>query len=205
MKTDEVRINNEIKAPEMRVILPDGENLGVVPTSEALAKAKELELDLIEVSPMAKPPVGKIADFGRWAYEEKKKDKEKRQGSKPTETKNLQIKIGTGEHDLELKAGMASKFLTQGHRVKLDLYLRGRAKYMKPEFHRERMDRILNLISVPFKVADDFKKSPKGMTIIIERTKSAKGGSPDQLSADLGDKSKKVEENKAGEEDNSKL
>jgi len=171
LKVEEVRINKEILVPELRVILPNGDNLGVVKREEALKKAMELELDLVEISPNANPPVAKIIDHGKWQYLEKKKIKEQKAGTKQTETKNLQVKVQTGEHDLELKAKQASKFLSEGHRVKLDLYLRGRAKYMKPEFHRERMERMLKLISVPYKVASDFQKSPKGLTIIIERGK----------------------------------
>ena len=172
LKTEEVRINKEIRVPELRVILPDGTNLGVIKTSEALAKAVQLELDLIEVSPTAVPPVAKIMDFGKWKYQEDKKEKERKAGSKPTETKNLQVKIGTDESGLGLKARMASKFLAEGHRVKIDLYLRGRAKYLKPEFHRERLKRFLDLVSIPYKIADDFKSSPKGLTVVIEREKT---------------------------------
>ena len=168
---DSVRINNQIGAPELRVILDDGTNLGVVPTREALAKAEEMNLDLIEISPTAKPPVAKIADLGKYQYEEKKKAKEAKQKAHSVETKNLQIKIGTGDHDLELKAKNASKFLKEGHRVKIELYLRGRAKYMDPKFHKERLDRILNLITEEFQIADPPKKSPKGLALIVERKK----------------------------------
>jgi len=165
------RINNQIKTSEVRVIGKDGENLGVMPTEEAIAIAQKDILDLIEISPNATPPVAKIADYGKYQYEEKKKQKDARTKTHTTELKTLQVKIGTGEHDLELKAKNASKWLKEGHRIKLDLFLAGRAKYLKPDFLKERLDRILILITEEFKIVDGPKKSPKGLTVILEKSK----------------------------------
>jgi len=165
-----IRINNQIRARELRVINEDGSNLGVLSFSEALAKAQGLETDLIEISPNAVPPVAKIMDFGKYQYLEQKKQKQAK-GPTGGETKNLQVKIGTGEHDLELKAKKASEFLREGHRVKINLFLPGRAKYLDPNFLKERLDRILTLISENYRVASVPQKSPKGLTVIIERAK----------------------------------
>lgn len=167
---EKVRINNEIRAAEVRAIGPEGENLGVISTKEAILRAEEAGLDLVEVSAKANPPVARITDYGKYLYEQKKKAK-KAQTSHKTETKSLQVKIGTGEHDLELKSKKASTFLKEGHRVKIDLFLKGRTKYFKEDFLRERLDRILHLISEPHKIADGPKKSPKGLTVIIDRDK----------------------------------
>jgi translation initiation factor IF-3 len=128
-------------------------------------------LDLIEISPEANPPVAKIADFGKYQYEQNKKLKKAKAGAKPTETKSIQVKIGTGDHDLELKAKTASKWLKDGHRIKVELYLSGRAKYMEENFLRERLDRVLRLITENYKVADSYKRGPKGITITIEKSK----------------------------------
>jgi len=141
-----------------------------------LAKAREKGLDLIEISPNAVPPVAKIMDFGKFQYEQKKKQQKTR--TKTTETKSLQIKIGTGEHDLELKARKASEFLKEGHRVKIDLFLRGRAKYMEKGFLEDRLNRVLHLITEEFKVADAPKRSPKGLSMIIEKGNKAKQVTP---------------------------
>lgn len=150
----------------------EGNNLGVLPFSKALGIAQEQELDLIEVSPNAVPPVAKIMNFGKFQYLEQKK---LRQTKGPTsELKSLQIKIGTGEHDLELKAKKASTFLKEGHRVKIDLFLPGRTKYFDFNFLNERLKRILNLITEDYRLADTPKKSPKGLTVIVERGKSNK-------------------------------
>jgi len=169
---EKVRINNQIRARELRVIEEGAGNLGTLLFEDALARAREKGLDLIEISPNAVPPVAKIMDFGKFQYEQKKKQQKTR--TKTTETKSLQIKIGTGEHDLELKARKASQFLKEGHRVKIDLFLRGRAKYMEKGFLEDRLNRVLHLITEEFKVADAPKKSPKGLSMIIERGTKAK-------------------------------
>ena len=131
-------------------------------------------MDLIEISPQADPPIAKIMDFGKWQYTENKKQKKAKAGAKPTETKSIQIKIGTGEHDLELKAKTASKWLRDGHRIKVELYLSGRAKYMQDSFLRERLERVLHLITENYKIAEAYKKGPKGPTMTIERDKEIK-------------------------------
>lgn len=166
---DRVRLNHDIRASELRVLLEDGSNLGVLSKSEALVKAEQLGLDLVEISPNASPPIAKIVDFGRWQYAEKKKQKEQKQKSHIQETKSIQVKIGTGDHDLELKAKMASRFLADGNRVKADLYLRGRAKYMDKKFLEERLDRVLKLITEEFKIVDPIKAGPKGLSVTIEQ------------------------------------
>lgn len=161
-------INQRIRARELRVIGPQGENLGVLTLSEALKKAEEFGLDLIEISPTANPPVAKIADFGKYLYEENKKAKNAKK-SHSSEVKNVQVKLATGDHDLALKAKKTSEWLTEGHKVKVDLFLPGRAKYLDEKFLKERIERMLKLVSVDYRVADSAKKSPKGMTVIIER------------------------------------
>jgi translation initiation factor IF-3 len=165
------RVNNSIRAEEVRLIGPEGENLGVVKTKEALLKAAEFELDLVEISPNAVPPIAKIVDYGKFLYAENKKQKSIKSKTHMVEVKGIQIKVGTGEHDLSLKAKKASEWLKEGHRVKIDLFLPGRTKYMNEAFLRERMDRVFKLISEDFKVAEAPKKSPKGLTAVIERAK----------------------------------
>ncbi len=141
----------------------------MLPVGEALAKAADWGLDLIEISPGAKPPVAKIMDFGKYQYLENKKEKAAKLKGHATETKTLQVKVGTGEHDLQLKAAKAGEFLGEGHRVKIDLFLPGRAKYLDQKFLVERLERFLRLIPTDYKVADPAKKSPKGWTVVIER------------------------------------
>jgi translation initiation factor IF-3 len=165
------RINNQIRAKELRVIDGEGQNLGILSIRDALELAQNKGLDLIEISPNANPPIGKIMDFGKYQYEVNKKLKKAKAGSKPTETKSIQIKIGTGDHDLELKAKTASKWLKEGHRIKVELFLTGRTKYMDEKFLRERLDRVLHLITEGYKVSDSYKRTPKGLVITIEKAK----------------------------------
>ena len=165
------RINNQIRAKEIRVIDSENKNLGVFPIKEALELAEREGLDLIEIAPNAVPPLGKLMNFGKYKYEVNKKLKKSHAGSKHTETKSIQIKIGTGDHDLELKAKTASKWLKDGHRIKVELFLSGRAKYMDEKFLKERLDRVLHLVTTDYKVADAYKRGPKGLTTTIEKAK----------------------------------
>ena len=163
------RINHQIKAPELRVVTAEGENLGVISTEKALAEAKTRGLDLIEISPTAIPPVAKIMDYGKYLYDEKKKTKVAKARTQISELKSVQVKIGTGEHDLELKAKKASEWLGEGNRVKVDLYLVGRSKFMDLNFLKERLERILKLITVEYKIAQEPVKGPKGLTVYLEK------------------------------------
>jgi len=164
-----VKINHQIKATEVRVITVDGENLGVLPTVKALEEARNRGMDLIEISPTAVPPVAKIMDYGKYLYDEKKKQKETKSRAQTSELKIIQVKIGTGEHDLNLKAKRVSEWLAEGNRVKIDLYLVGRSKYMDINFLKERLDRLLKLVTVEYKVSQDVVKGPKGLSIVIEK------------------------------------
>src|SRR6266436_6103723 len=169
-----VRMNEGIRAPEIRVLGPAGENFGIMATRDALAKARELGYDLIEVSPNANPPVCKITDYGKYKYEQKKKDKEVKSRAVVHETKEAQVKIGTSENDMRIKANKIGEWLKEGHRVKIDLFLWGRYKYMEFNFLKERLERFLAIIPESYKIADEIKKSPKGLSVAIERDTSVK-------------------------------
>jgi len=163
------KINQYIRAEELRVIGEEGENFGLLPTKEAIKKAEDLGLDLIEISPNAKPPVAKIMDFGKYQYAEKKKANAAKAKIKNVEVKSIQVKVGTGDGDLNLKANKASKWLKEGHRIKVELFLPGRTKYMEKDFLEERLQRVLKLITEDFIFAQEVKKVPKGIHVIIEK------------------------------------
>ena len=169
MATDRLRINNEIRAQELRVVSADGGNLGVLALADALAAAKTAGLDLIEISPSAVPPVAKIMDYGKFEYERSKKEKVAKSKVKISETKEVQIKVGTGDHDMDLKAKKAAEWLSQGHRVRAELFLKGRYKGMSEEFLKERLERFLLRIPYAYKVAEPIERSPKGFAGVIER------------------------------------
>lgn len=168
---EKIRINRQIRARELRVIDSEGKNIGVLSLDDAIKFAEEKNLDVIEISPNANPPIAKIMDFGKYQYEQNKKQKKMKAGSHQTGLKSIQVKVGTGEHDLEIKAKSASAWLKEGHRIKIDLFLTGRSKYMPEAFLKERLTRILHLISEEYKVAEDFKKGPKGITVVLEKAK----------------------------------
>ena len=174
LATDSTRINHQIRASEVRVVGPEGENFGVLALSEALAKATEAGLDLIEISPNAVPPVAKIMEYGKFQYEQQKKRREIKAKSHSTETKSVQVKIGTGDNDMALKAKRAAEWLKEGHRVKVDLFLWGRYKYMEFGFLKERLERFLKLIPHEYRLADPIGKSPKGLSTTIERVAKQK-------------------------------
>lgn len=173
MITDRLLINNEIRAKELRVIGAEGENLGVLSLSEALAAANRAGLDLIEISPSAVPPVAKIADYGKFEYERSKKEKVAKAKIKISETKEVQIKVGTGDNDMMLKAKKAAEWLAEGHRVRAELFLKGRYKGMSEEFLKDRLEKFLTRINYAYKMAEPITRSPKGFAGVIERDLAA--------------------------------
>ncbi|PIR83069.1 translation initiation factor IF-3 [Candidatus Kaiserbacteria bacterium CG10_big_fil_rev_8_21_14_0_10_56_12] len=167
--TERLLINNEIRARELRVIGAQGENLGVISLDGALDAAKTAGMDLIEISPSATPPVAKIMDYGKFEYERSKKEKVAKAKVKISETKEVQIKVGTGENDMMLKAKKAADWLAEGHRVRAELFLKGRYKGMDEKFLKERLEKFLVRIPYAYKVAEPIAKSPKGFAGVIER------------------------------------
>ncbi|MCA1764950.1 MAG: translation initiation factor IF-3 [Desulfobulbaceae bacterium] len=120
------RINAEIDCPEVRLINVDGEQAGVVSTREAMSLAGESGLDLVEVSPTAEPPVCRIMDFGKYRYEQSKKQAEAKKKQSVVEVKEIKLRPKTEKHDLDFKMKNIRKFLDQGNKVKVTLRFRGR-------------------------------------------------------------------------------
>jgi translation initiation factor IF-3 len=148
-----------------------GKQIGIVSLAEALQMAGERNLDLVQVTEKVEPPVCKIMDYGKYRYKEKKKAQESAKKVREVETKSIRLKLGTSQHDLEVKAKQASEFLKEGNRVKIELILRGQAKFLDKNFLRERIERILPLITEVCKIVEGPKPGPTGIHIIIERIK----------------------------------
>jgi translation initiation factor IF-3 len=125
-RSNKVNINQRIRAKEVRVIDPDGEQIGIIPTKEALEAAAEAGLDLVEVSPNAKPPVCKIMDYGRYRYEQTKKKQEAKKKQSTFQLKEIKVRPKTGEHDLQVKIGHIKKFIGNKDKVKVSVIFRGR-------------------------------------------------------------------------------
>ncbi|MDA1334471.1 MAG: translation initiation factor IF-3 [bacterium] len=168
MVQKKTRINKAISAPEVRVIGAEGENLGVKPTKEALELAQQADLDLIEISPTAKPPVVRIMDWGKYQYQLDKEARKTKKKSHDVEIKGIRVRLGTGAHDLTLKAKRAEEFLKEGHRVLVQMTLRGREKYLDRKFIESRITKLLEAITVPFKISEGPKKGPRGLLTTIE-------------------------------------
>ena len=178
LSTEKIRINKEIRAPELRVVGAQGENLGVLSFQAALQAAESSGLDLIEISPNAKPPVAKVMDYGKFQYELKKRESAARAKAKVSETKEVQIKVGTGENDMRLKANKAAEWLAEGHRVRAELFLKGRYKGMEEAFLKARLEKFLLLIPFAYKIAEPVARAPKGFAAIIERDVKATAAKP---------------------------
>jgi translation initiation factor IF-3 len=175
LSNERVRINREISSRELRVIGAQGENLGVISLSEALKAAETAGLDLIEISPNAVPPVAKVMDYGKFQYEQKKKESAARAKAKVSETKEVQIKVGTGDNDMRLKARKAAEWLDEGHRVRVELFLKGRYKGMEEAFLKTRLEKFIMLIPYAYRIAEPVTRSPKGFAGILERDPKGTG------------------------------
>lgn len=127
----------------MRVVLEDGTQLGVMETDEARAKAEEMGLDLLEISPNARPPVCKIIDAGKWKYEQSKKEREAKRNATTVEIKQIKLRPKTDDHDIEFKTRHARRFLEEGNKVQFIVRFRGREN-AHPETGKAALDKILS-------------------------------------------------------------
>ena len=125
-KSNEPRINDEITAKQVRLVAPDGEMIGVVDTRQALQKAEEFGLDLVEISPTAEPPVCKILDYGKFKYENQKRANEARKKQKIVQIKEIKLRATIDPHDFDIKMKQVVKFLEEGDKVKISMRFRGR-------------------------------------------------------------------------------
>jgi len=134
----------------VRVINDDGEQLGVIDTRDAIKQAKDRELDLVEVSPNADPPVCKIADFGAMKYKQQKLARKQKARQKKVTTKGIRISMNIDEHDFQNKVKHAQKFLGEGHKIKIELILRGRQRQFGNQA-KEQFDKFEEALGIPTK------------------------------------------------------
>jgi len=138
----DVRINREIRAREVRVIDPEGKQLGVIPLVEALRTAISFELDLVEVSPKSEPPVCRIMDYGKYKYQQSKKAHDAKKKQAVVHIKEVKFRPKTEEHDLQFKLRHIERFLKEGDKTKIAIIFRGR-EIAHPEIGRQLMGRII--------------------------------------------------------------
>jgi translation initiation factor IF-3 len=169
----EPRINDRIRAREVRLVGPDGSQIGIKPLPEALAFARELELDLVEVAAMANPPVCRVMDFGKFKYEAAQQAKESRRKSTAVAVKEMKYrpKIGTG--DFTTKTRQVEKFLGQGHKVKVTIMFRGR-EVQHPELGQRILERVADAVAHFGKVEVMPKLDGRNMVMVLAPDKKAK-------------------------------
>ena len=140
------QINDEIRDKELRIIDTDGSQLGIMSASEALDKAAEKNLDLVKISPMAKPPVCKIMDYGKYRFEQAKREKEARKNQHIVDIKEIRLSLNIDTHDFETKRNHALRFISEGNKVKVSIRFRGR-EMGHPELGQEIMQRFAGAMS----------------------------------------------------------
>lgn len=135
------RVNEAIRTPQLRVIDADGKQIGVMSRSEALSQARSFDLDLVEISPNASPPVAKIIDWGKYSYQRTKQLQKSKKASKTLDVKQVRFGLKIGEHDLDVKLKKVSQFIEQGHKVRISVMFRGRELA-----HKELGDKMIDKI-----------------------------------------------------------
>lgn len=152
----------------MRLIDDVGNNLGVVEIQKALDLARQKDLDLIEIAPQAKPPVARIIDFGKYQYLQEKQIRQQKAKQKTTGVKLVKIRPSISEHDAMVKIKKLEEFLAEGHKVKIDMFLKGRERAHK-DFAKEKFEKFIALIQIKYLVEQSLRQLPTGFTILISK------------------------------------
>ncbi len=153
------------------MISPDGEQLGILAVDQALATAEQLGLDLVEVAPLARPPVCRIMDYGKFKYEEQRKAREARKKQHHVQLKEVKMRPGIEDHDFDFKVRHARRFLEEGNKVKLTMMFRGR-QMAHPELGREVLNRVVEVVSDLAKVESAPHMEARSMTMVLAPIKS---------------------------------
>ena len=169
-KLKSIKINEGIKSEDVRLIDSNDKNVGVVKTKDAIKQARDLDLDLVQISSKVRPPIAKIVDYGKYSYEMKKKAKKVKSTMVESKTKSIQIKVGTGKDTLETRSKKICQWLAEGNRIRVDLFLWGRYKYMDKGFLQEKITSFLDMIPCEFS-HDEIQKSPKGYSVTLQNKK----------------------------------
>jgi translation initiation factor IF-3 len=176
------RVNRRIRIPQVRVVDDEGNQVGILPTSEALAMAEEKGLDLVEVSPKARPPVCKIMDYGKYMYQMNKRAKEARKRQHVTHVKEIKMRPKIEPHDYEFKMRHAREFLAEGDKVKCTVIFRGRELAHK-ELGRRLMEKMIEDLSGEAIVESPIRTEGRAMAMVL----SAKATTKDKERGRTGD------------------
>lgn len=163
------RRNGQIRAPQVRLIDETGKNVGIVDIEKALAAAREKELDLIEISSKASPPVARIMEYGKYMYDQEKRGREAQKKQKvSTVTKGVRISMRTSEHDLAIKAQNVDKFLKKGYKVRVELFMRGREKALKEQADKK-IEEFLGVIGEAYTLEQEPTRHPRGLYFSLKK------------------------------------
>lgn len=173
------RINERIYAQTMRVLDPEGKQIGILSKNEALEKARELELDLVEVAPTAKPPVARIVDFNKFLYQQEKKKREEKRKAKVTETKEVRFGPFMNDHDLETMVRRAREFLDNSDKVKLVVRFAGR-QITHPEFGEKILEKAVASLSDISKIERERHFEGRQLIVILSPEKNKNGKEKNQ-------------------------
>jgi translation initiation factor IF-3 len=173
ISASDYRVNDRIRAPKVRLIGPDGKNVGVVEIHDAQRLAQESELDLVEVAPNADPPVCRVMDFGKFVYERAKKEREARKAQTKIEVKEIRLRPKTNEHHRNLKVRDARRWLEDGMKVKVRVRFRGR-EITYPEIALEDLKQIAEDLSDVAVVEQNPAPEGRSMLMVLAPTKGAK-------------------------------
>ncbi|HET6702280.1 MAG TPA: translation initiation factor IF-3 [Gemmatimonadaceae bacterium] len=164
--TKRVRVNRQIRISPVRVIAPDGSQLGILDVDVALARAQEEGLDLVEVAPTARPPVVRIMDYGKFKFEQAKQARLAKKKQHVILLKEVKYRPGIDDHDFDTKTRHARRFIEEGNKVKVTMMFRGR-QVAHPELGREVLDRVATELADIGKIETDAKLEGKNMTMIL--------------------------------------
>ena len=167
----QTRINEMIRRPEVRVINPDGQQLGIYPIRQALTIAQELGLDLVEINPKADPPVCRIMDYGKFKYEQKKQTNVARKKQKVIEVKEIKMRPKTDTHDFETKLKHVRRFIEEGNKARLTIRFRGR-ELAHPEVAAKQLDKMVQAVKDIAVVEQNYQMEGRMMTMVIAPLKT---------------------------------
>lgn len=166
-------LNNQISAPEVRVLDETGKQIGILPISDALGQARDLGLDLVEIARQAQPPVVKMIDYKKFLYQEKKKKQEEKKGAKASETKQIRFGPFIGGHDLGIKIERAREFIADGDKVKFIVKFQGRA-ITKQDLGRKVLETVVEKLSDVAKIEREIHMEGRQMVVTFSKESQKK-------------------------------
>jgi translation initiation factor IF-3 len=190
---DTTRINERIRVPEVRLIGADGEQVGVVPTDQAMAKAREADLDLVEVAADARPPVVRLLDYSKYKYEQEQKAKAARKHQQQVNIREIKLRPKIADHDYNTKKGHVERFLRHGDKVKVTIMFRGREQ-AHPERGRDLLKRLFEDLGDQAVIEQNPQQEGRNMHMLVAPTReaiaageAAKGPKDKKPASDAGD------------------